>query len=146
MIEFSPQNLQHFCPFFIQIAQMGLILSRWGLILPRIPPPTHVLYSAVTHPFLGYIRTQNTPKPTPKLPFSWPELESWQNELPLDPKYAKCLISGQNFSRSGQKKFISRMYMNRQPRKLIPSSSILSLVSFTTNVPIFQLCCATAWS
>ena len=65
---------------------MGLILPRWGLILPRIPPPTPVLYSAVTDPFGGYVRTQNTPNPTPKHPFSWPEVESGQNEL----------LSGQN--------------------------------------------------
>ena len=60
---------------------MGLILPGWVLILPRIPPPTPVLYSAVTHPWWGYVHTQNTPKPTPKHPFSWPELESWQHEL-----------------------------------------------------------------
>ena len=73
--------LEHFCPLFLQIAQMDLILPRWGLILPRIPPPTPVLYSAVTHPFQGYVHTQNTPSPTPKQPFSWPELERGQNEL-----------------------------------------------------------------
>ena len=74
--------LEHFCPLFVQIAQMGLILPRWGLILPRIPPPMPVLYSAVTNPFLGYVLTRNTPSPTPKHPFSSPELESGQNELP----------------------------------------------------------------
>ena len=73
--------LEHFCPLFIQIAHMGLILPMWGFILPRIPPLTPVLYSAVTHTFWGYVHTQNIPKPTPKHPFSWPELESWQNEL-----------------------------------------------------------------
>ena len=51
---------------------MGLILPRWGLILPRIPPPTPVLYSAVTNPFRGYVRTQNTPTPPQNTPF--PEL------------------------------------------------------------------------
>ena len=81
-IEFFPQILEHFCPLFVQIAQIGLILPRWGLILPRSPPPAPVLYSAVTHPFRGYVRTQNTPKPTPKHPFSWPEFESGQNEQP----------------------------------------------------------------
>ena len=35
-----------------------------------------------TNPFWGYVRTQNAPNPTPKQPFSWPELESGQNELP----------------------------------------------------------------
>ena len=70
MTEFFFPILEHFCPLFIQIAQMGLILPLWGLILPRSPPPTPVHYSAVTHPFLGYVRTQNNPKPIPKHPFS----------------------------------------------------------------------------
>ena len=60
---------------------MGLILPRWGLILPRIPPPTPILYSADANPFLGYVRTQNIPNPTPKYPFFWPDIESGQNEL-----------------------------------------------------------------
>ena len=91
------------------LAQMGLILPRWGLILPRIPPPTPVLYSAVTHPFRGYVYTQNTPIPTSKHPFSWPELESGQNKLPTGqpwPHLGKMSKNEQNFSISGQKKFI----------------------------------------
>ena len=36
MIEFPPPILEDFCPLFVQIAQKGLILPRWGLILPRI--------------------------------------------------------------------------------------------------------------
>ena len=44
--------------------------------------PNPCSYSAVTHPFQGFVRTQNTPNPTQKHPFSWPELESGQNELP----------------------------------------------------------------
>ena len=84
------------CPDGSHFAQMG----------PRIPKPTPVLYSAVIHPFRGYVRTQNTPKPTPKHPFSWPELESGQNERPSGqpgPNWAKCLKGGQNCSRKGQK-------------------------------------------
>ena len=53
MIEFPPPIIEHFCPFFVQIAQMGPNLSRWGLILPRIPRPTPVLYSGITYPFRG---------------------------------------------------------------------------------------------
>ena len=49
--------------------------------LARIPTSTPVLYSTVTYPFQGYVCTQNTPTPTPKHSFSWPELESGQNEL-----------------------------------------------------------------
>ena len=80
-LNFPTQIPEHFCPLFVQIAQMGLILSKWGLTLPRISPPTRVLYSVVTNSFRGYVHTQNTPNPTPKHPFSWPELESGQNEL-----------------------------------------------------------------
>ena len=61
--------------------ETGLILSRWSLILNATHTPP-VLYSAVTHPFWEYVRTQNTPNPTPKHPFPLPELESGQNELP----------------------------------------------------------------
>ena len=83
MFEFPPPPiLEIFCPLFMHIAQMGSHLPRWGLILLRIKPLTPVLYSAVNHFFLGYVHAQNTPNPTPKQPFSWPELESGQNELP----------------------------------------------------------------
>ena len=60
---------------------MGLILPRWGLTLPRTPPSTPVRYSAVTNPCWGFVCTQNNPSLIPKHPFSWPELESGQNEL-----------------------------------------------------------------
>ena len=83
MINFSPPILEHFCPLLVQIAYMGLDLPRWGLILPRILPSTPVLYSAVTHSFQGYVHTQRNPKPTPKHPCSWPELENGLNELQL---------------------------------------------------------------
>ena len=66
--------LEPFCPHYVQIAQMSLFLPRWGLALPRIPPPTPVLHSAVKNPFRGNVRTQNTLNSTPKHPFAWPEL------------------------------------------------------------------------
>ena len=80
-MSFPSQILEHFCPFFARIGQMGPHLPRLILILLTIPPLTPVLYSAVTHPFRGYVRTQNNPNPTQQHPFSWPELESGQNEL-----------------------------------------------------------------
>ena len=85
MIVFFLHNSKALLPLFVQIAQMGLIWPRWGLILPRIPRATPVLYSGVANPlkvpFWGYVRTRNTPSPTQKHPFSWPDFESWQNEL-----------------------------------------------------------------
>ena len=86
---------------------MGLILPRWGSILPRIPPPTPVFDSAVTQPFLGYVHTQNsdTPNPALKHSFSLPELEVGKMNYSLgnlDPtgNWTQCLKSEQNFSRS----------------------------------------------
>ena len=104
MIEFFCPVLEHFCPFFVQIAQMGLILPRWGLILPRIPPPTPVLYSAVTNPFRD-MYVHKTP-PTPPQNTSFPGLILKVGKMKyrlskMDPNWAKCLKSGQNFSRSG---------------------------------------------
>ena len=93
IIQFFPPIHERCCPLFKQIAQMGLILPRWGLILPRIPPPTFVLYSAVTRPFKGYVHTLKTLNPTTKPPLSWPELESGQKE-PSSP-------SGQNETQTG---------------------------------------------
>ena len=59
---------------------MGLVLLRWVSFCPEYHPQPLILVSSHT-PFLGYVRTQNTHNPTPKHPFSWPELESGQNEL-----------------------------------------------------------------
>ena len=77
--------LEHVCPLFVQIAQMGLILPRWDLILPRIPPPP-----------------QNTP--FPGLIFKVGKMNYCLRKLA--PIWAKCLKSGQNFSRSGPNFFI----------------------------------------
>ena len=106
MIEFFCPILEHVWPLFVQIAQMYLILHRWGFILPRIPLPTPVLCSAIINLFQGYVRTQNTPNPTPKHPFSWPDFESGQNKLQSGqngPQLGKMFEKWQNFSRSGQK-------------------------------------------
>ena len=72
VIEFYFPILEHFCPFCIQTAQMGLTLPRWGLILPSIPPPTPDLYSAVTLLWvLSRICTYTTiSNQAPKQPFS----------------------------------------------------------------------------
>ena len=106
MILFYFSILEHFVPTFRTHCKMGLILPRWGIILPRIPPPTPVLYSAVTHLLQGQLRIRNTPNSIQKHPFWWPELESGQNERLFGqpgPNWAKCLKGGQNCSRSGQK-------------------------------------------
>ena len=71
MIEFIFPILEHFCPFFVQTAQMGSDGSHFaqmGSHFAQNSTPTPVLYSAVTNPFLGYVRTQHTPQPYPTTP------------------------------------------------------------------------------
>ena len=73
MIEFSfPNSRAHFsykllrwvsfCPDGSQLAQMGLIL-------PRILVSNSALYSAVTRPFQGYLRTQKNQTPPQNITF-----------------------------------------------------------------------------
>ena len=91
---------------------MGLVLSRWGRILPRITPPAPVLYSAITNPFRRYVRILNTPKPTPKHPFSCPELASGQNELlctPVGVHFVWKAWVGKTFLEMNKKKFHPRI-------------------------------------
>ena len=40
-----------------------------------------ILHTRASYPSLGYVRTQNISKPTPKHPLSWPKLENGQIEL-----------------------------------------------------------------
>ena len=51
LIEFFPPNSSALFITFHTICTDGTYFS------PRILTPTHVLYSAVTQPFLGYVRT-----------------------------------------------------------------------------------------
>ena len=85
MIEFFPPNSRHFCPLFVQIAQMGLIFAQMGSHFAQIHSEYHpkpLFFTQHSHiPFRDTLLKQNTPKPTPKHPFSWPELEIGQNEL-----------------------------------------------------------------
>ena len=83
-----------------------------GLILSRIPPPTPVLYSALTNLHKTLAPTLN---PTPKHPLSWPSglnLKVGKMNYTVTTVWAKwtptgqnVLKSGQNLSRSGQKKY-----------------------------------------
>ena len=72
---------EHLKPLFVQIARWVSFCPD-GVSFAQNTTPNPVLYSAVTHPFLGYVFTQNTPNATPKHAFSWPDFESWQNNPP----------------------------------------------------------------
>ena len=106
-LNFFPPIPEHVCPLFVQIAQMGLILPRWGLIWSRIPPPTPVLYSAVIHTFRGYVHTQSTHNPSQNTPLPCLNLKVGKMKYRLgnlDPSWAKCLKSGQKFLEVGKEK------------------------------------------
>ena len=99
-------KLEHFCPFFVQTAQMGLILPRWGLILPRTPPPTSVLHSAVTIPKTSVFYTavtnpiwQNTPSAQPKTPLFLTWTWKWAKSTTV---WAKWTPTGQNVWKVGK--------------------------------------------
>ena len=122
MIKKKIPILGHFCPLFVQIAQMGLILPRWGLILPRIPSPTPVLYSALTNTFWGYVH--NTPDPTPKHPFPGLKLKvgKWTTVcVKLIPMWQNIWKVGKTFLEVGKKKIFMMSYthMNKDPQNPI---------------------------
>ena len=109
MIGFSPPILEHFCQLFEWIAQMGLICPDGFSFCPEChPQPLFFTQQSHTPFWEMYVLTQNTLKPTQKHPFSWPsnfKVCKMNYSLGnLDPNWAKCLKSGQKFSRSGQKK------------------------------------------
>ena len=108
MIEFFFTILEHVCPLFVQIAQMSLILPRRGLILPRKPPATPVLYSA-SKPLLGICTYTKHPKTPPQnTPFPCLKLKVGKTNYCLgkmDPNWAKILKSGKTFLEMGKKNY-----------------------------------------
>ena len=88
--------LEHFWPHIIQIAQIGLILPRWGLILPRKPPPSPVLYSAVTKPLLRYTKHL---QPHPKTPLFLAWTWKWAKSTTI---WAIWTSTGQNVWKVGK--------------------------------------------
>ena len=102
--------LEQFCPLFRQIAHIGLIFPKWGLILPRIPPANPVLAQSSQTPFWDMYRHKTPPNPPPNTSFPCLILKVGKMIYCLgkmDPIWAKCVKSGQNFSRSGQKNIYS---------------------------------------
>ena len=77
------------CPHGSHFAQMGSHFAQNATTNANSLLSSH-------NPFLGYVHAQNTQKPTPNHPFSWPG----QN----GPQLGNLFESGQNVSRSGQKK------------------------------------------
>ena len=110
--------LEHFCSRFVQIAQMGLILPRWGLTLPRVPPPTLFLLSR----HIPLSRTQNTLNPTLKHPIFWPELESgqnWQLSGQNGPQLGKMWKVSKSFLEVGKKNYSSGNWVRPTTRNCL---------------------------
>ena len=127
---------------FVQIAQMGLILPRWVLILPRIPPPTPVLYSVVTKPFRDMYEHETPPAPPQNTPFPGLILKVGKMNYCLgkmDPIWAKCLKSGQNVSRSGQIFFIHNHILRPQPVVFVCDSHTDSNKNFFLPTKLLNL-------
>ena len=92
------------CPDGSHFAQMGSHFAQDTTTNPCSLLSRHTRLSRIC-------TWTNTPKPTPKQPFSWPELESGQNKLQsghFGPQLGKMFEKWANFSRSRPKKiFIS---------------------------------------
>ena len=88
MIEFFCPILEHFCTLFVRIAQMGLILPRWALILARIPPPP-LFFTQPSQTTFGDTKPPQThPKTLLFLAWTW--------------KWAKWTTIWANWTPSGQ--------------------------------------------
>ena len=110
--------LEHFCPLssFVQIAQMGLILPRWGPIMgshfTQTTTTTPCCLFSSHKPVLGRCTAlyaleipQNPPQNTQFLGLNLKVGKMNCRLGKMDPTWGKCLKSGQNFSRSGQKNY-----------------------------------------
>ena len=109
MIKFVLPNSRDFCPIFVQIAQMGIILPRWVLILPKYHHQPLFFTQQSLNPFGDMYKHETHPTPPQNTAFPGLILKVGKMNYCLgkmDPIWAKCLKGGQNFSRSGQKKII----------------------------------------
>ena len=78
MIEYFFPILGHFCLHFVQLAQTSLILSRLGLILPRMPPQA-LFFTQQPHTPFGNMYIHKTP-PTGLNPTQAP-LFHWKSKM-----------------------------------------------------------------
>ena len=105
--------LEHFCPLFVQIAEMGLILPRWPWDGVSFCPEYHhqcLFFTLPSQtPFWDMYEHETLPAPPQNTPFPGLNLKVDKMNCRLgkmDLICAKCLKSGQNFSRSGHKNII----------------------------------------
>ena len=110
MIELFLPNSRALLPTFRTNCPDGSHFAQTGSHFSQIPPPTSVPYSALTRPFVGYVRTQSTPNPTPKHSFFLAWTGKWAKWTTIwakwDPNWAICLKSGQKtFLVAGKKRY-----------------------------------------
>ena len=92
MIEFFLPNSRAILPTFQTNCPHRSHFSQMGSDFAQNTTSKPCSCSVVTNSFLGYVPTQNTPKPTPKHLFSLPDFESGKNDL----------LSGQNGPHLGE--------------------------------------------
>ena len=122
MIEFFLPNSRALLPTFRTNCPDGSHFAQMGSNFAQNTTTNPCSLLSVTIAFRWYAQTRNTPSPTPKHPFSWPDFESGKMNYclgKLDPIWAKCLKSGQNFSRSAQFFLFIFIYMNEYTNEFI---------------------------
>ena len=112
MIEFFPPNSRALLPTLPTNYPDGSHFAKKGSHFAQntTTNPCSLLSRHTLLPGQGYVGEQNTPQPTPKQPFSWPELESGQNELQsgqFGPQLGKMFEKWANFFLEVDKKTYS---------------------------------------
>ena len=115
MIEFFCPILEPLCPLFVQIAQIGLICPDGDSLCLGYPHQPLFFTQPSRTPF-GEMYVHKTPQTPPEnTPFPGLNLKVGQinhclGKMDLNRfNWAKCLKSGQNFSRGGQNVFIHNL-------------------------------------
>ena len=130
MIEFLFPIPEPFCPFLVQMAQMGLILPRWGLISSfsaqnTTPIPCSLLSS---HTLLsGICMYTKHPNPTPNTPFSGLNLKVGKMNYSLGKRrliWAICTKSRQK---------IQKWAKNNYPCGWTPLEMLVHVVSLASG-------------
>ena len=108
MIKFFLPNSRALLPTFRTNCPDGSHFAQMGSHFAQNTTSNPCSLLSCHKPLSGICTYTKHPQPTPKHPLSWPDFVGKMNYRlgKMDPIWAKCLKSGQNFSRSGQKKFI----------------------------------------
>ena len=116
-LNFPPPILEHFCHFSYKMPRWVSFCPYGVSFCPEYHPQSLFFTQQSDTPFRDIDAHKTPPSPPQNTPFPGLNLKVGKMNYSLgnlDPNWAKCLKSGQNFSRSGKKK----LNHDRSSRKL----------------------------